>query len=101
MGQTVNRVWGGVAIENGSWWTPLDPHGLIPYGYTAGLPLLPENTCEHLVSGKLVDTTGILVNVKANGFVEYRLSNAAIQVGQPRVHETLDAGVFCGDKWAA
>jgi hypothetical protein len=30
VGQTVYRVYGGVAIEDGRWWTPLDPHGLSP-----------------------------------------------------------------------
>jgi hypothetical protein len=53
-------------------------------------PMPPQNTCQQLVSGKLVDTTGVVVNVKANGFVEYRLPNAAIQVVQPRVREPLD-----------
>jgi hypothetical protein len=100
IGQTVYRVYGGEARENGLWWTPLDPHRLKPYGDYAELPRPPRNTCVSLVSGPLL-TEDVEVQVKENGFVEYIIANPTTQVGQPRSHEVLNPAEFCGALWAA
>jgi hypothetical protein len=79
----------------------MDPRDVPNYGDAAELPLPPLNTCEKLVSGLLVDSSGVEVSVKASGLVQYRIPDAEVKVGYPRGYDELDPGQVCGAKWAA
>jgi RHS repeat-associated protein len=58
-GVTVYRVWGGGSSPNGHSWTPIDPRNLPDARDNLGLPNV--NTAENLTTGRLIDSSGVLL----------------------------------------
>jgi uncharacterized protein RhaS with RHS repeats len=58
-GVTVYRLWGGKSGPNGHSWTPIDPRNLPDARDNLGLP--DVNTAENLTTGRLIDSSGVLL----------------------------------------